>query len=108
MVGGIEGNPYRREHILKAHLSQPLGKPLHRFIGELIMDENALILSGKDKETGTPSEVFIPREKIHEVFLGWDDVLRRWKDTRAWIRPPPNQIRRERENKNSLCLRQKT
>jgi len=76
-----------KEHVLKAHLSQPLGKPLHRFIGELIMDENALVLSGKDKETGTPSEIFIPREKIHEVFLGWDDVLRRWKDTRAWIRP---------------------
>lgn len=76
-----------KEHVLKAHLSQPLGKPLHRFIGELIMDENALILSGKDKETGTPSEIFIPREKIHEVFLGWDDVLSRWRDTRAWIRP---------------------
>lgn len=22
-----------------------------------------------------------------EIFLGWDDTLRRWKDTRAWIRP---------------------
>ena len=21
------------------------------------------------------------------VYLGWDDVLRRWRDTRAWIRP---------------------
>ena len=58
------------------------------------MDENALILSGKDKETGTPSEIFIPREKIHEVFLGWDDVLRRWKDTRAWIHPSESDSKR--------------
>ncbi len=76
-----------KERVLMAHLSQPLGKPLHRYMGKLIMEEDAFILSGKDKKTEMTSEIFIPREKIQEVFLGWDDVLRRWRDTRAWISP---------------------
>ena len=76
-----------KEHVLMAHLSQPLGKPLHRYVGKIVMEEDGLILSGKDKKTERTSEILIPREKIREAFLGWDDVLRRWRDTRAWIRP---------------------
>jgi hypothetical protein len=76
-----------KERIILAHLSQPLGKPLHRYVGQIIMEEDALLLSGKDAKTGAPSETFIPRGKIQELFLGWDDILRRWKDTRALIRP---------------------
>jgi hypothetical protein len=70
-----------------AHTSQPLGKPLHRHAGQIILEQDALIMSGKDVKTGAPSEVLIPRENILELFLGWDDILRRWKDTRAWIQP---------------------
>ena len=76
-----------KERVLMAHLSQPLGKPLHRYVGKIVMEEDGLILSGKDKKTERTSEILIPREKIREAFLGWDDVLRRWRDTRAWIRP---------------------
>ncbi len=76
-----------KERVLMAHLSQPLGKPLHSYVGKIIMEEDSLILSGKDKKTERTSEILIPREKIREAFLGWDDVLRRWRDTRAWIRP---------------------
>ena len=86
-----------KERVLMAHLSQPLGKPLHRYVGEIIMEEDGLILSGKDRKTEKTSEILIPREKIQEVFLGWDEVLRRWKDTRAWI--PPLRIRFEDEGK---------
>lgn len=86
-----------KEHILMAHLSQPLGKPLHKYIGKLIMEEDCLIFYGRDKKTKKPFEVLIPRENVREVFLGWDDVLRRWRDTRAWI--PPLRIRFEDEGK---------
>ena len=86
-----------KERVLMAHLSQPLGKPLHRYVGKIVMEEDGLILSGKDKKTERASEILIPREKIREAFLGWDDVLRRWRDTRAWI--PPLRIRFEDEGK---------
>jgi len=86
-----------KEHILMAHLSQPLGKPLHRYVGKLILEEDGIILSGKDRKTEKIYEKLIPREKILEAFLGWDDVLRRWRDTRAWI--PPLRIRFEDEGK---------
>jgi len=86
-----------KERVLMAHLSQPLGKPLHRYVGKIVMEEDGLILSGKDKKTERASEIIIPREKIREAFLGWDDVLRRWRDTRAWI--PPLRIRFEDEGK---------
>ena len=80
-----------------AHLSQPLGKSLHRYVGKMVMEENGLIHSGKDKKTEKGSEILILREKIQEAFLGWDDMLRRWKDARAWI--TPLKIRFEDEGK---------
>jgi len=86
-----------KESVLMAHLSQPLGKPLHRYVGKLIMEEDAFILSGKDRKNETTTEIIVPRESVREVFLGWDDVLRRWRDTRAWI--PPLRVRFEEEGK---------
>ena len=31
--------------------------------------------------------MLVPLEEISDTHLGWDDVLRRWKDTRALIKP---------------------
>jgi len=31
--------------------------------------------------------LFVPFQSFIDVFLGWDDVLRRWADTRAFLRP---------------------
>ncbi len=76
-----------KERVWKAHLSQPLGIPLHRYRGQLTVEFDGLSLSGKDKETGKPVEISIPQDKIVEAYLGWDDVMRRWRDSRAWIRP---------------------
>jgi hypothetical protein len=70
-----------------AHTSQPIGKPLHRYSGTIHVEEEAILLSGKDVKTGAPTEIFIRKEDFIELFLGWDDTLRRWKDTRAWMRP---------------------
>ena len=86
-----------KERVWKAHLSQPLGIPLHRYEGQVLLDEGALLLSGKDVKTEEPLEILIPCEKMKEVFLGWDDTLRRWKDTRAWI--PPLRVKFEDEEK---------
>ena len=52
-----------KEHVLMAHLSQPLGKPLHKYVGKLFVEEDGFILSGKDKKTGETSETIILREK---------------------------------------------
>jgi len=76
-----------KERILKAHLSQPLGIPLHRYEGQLVLDENNISLIGKDKDSRESFRMVISKKEIRDVFLGWDDVLRRWRDTRAWIRP---------------------
>lgn len=76
-----------KENVWTAHVSQPWGIPLHRYKGQLILEEGELLLSGKDKDTGEPYQTLIPMENITETFLGWDDTLRRWKDTRALIRP---------------------
>lgn len=76
-----------KERILKAHTSQPLGIPLHRYEGQLTLDENNLLLVGKDKDSKESFQLVIFLKEIRDVYLGWDDVLRRWRDTRAWIRP---------------------
>lgn len=41
-----------KERVWKAHLSQPLGIPLHRFEGQIFLDEGAFLLSGKDVKIG--------------------------------------------------------
>ena len=76
-----------KEHVWLAHLSQPMGIPLHKYKGKVTLNEHKIAFSGKDKDTQQPSEFTIPRQKILEPYLDWDDVLRRWKDTRAWIKP---------------------
>jgi hypothetical protein len=76
-----------KERILKAHTSQPLGIPLHRYEGKLILDENNLLLVGKDKDSKEDFRLDVSLKEIRDAYLGWDDVLRRWRDTRAWIRP---------------------
>jgi predicted transcriptional regulator len=91
-----------KERVWKAHLSQPLGIPLHRYEGQIILDENALLLSGKDVKTEAPSEIFIAPQNITDLFLGWDDTLRRWKGTRAWIHPL--RVKYEDEEKNTRTL----
>nr|MDO8081254.1 hypothetical protein [Candidatus Freyarchaeota archaeon] len=76
-----------KEHVWLAHLSQPMGIPLHKYKGKVTLDENKIAFSGRDKDTRQPIEFIIPRQNISEVYLGWDDNVRRWRDTRALIKP---------------------
>ncbi|WXG42225.1 MAG: PEP-utilizing enzyme [Candidatus Freyarchaeum deiterrae] len=76
-----------KEQVLLAHLSQPMGIPLHKYEGKVTLDENKIALSGKDKDTQQTVEFIIPRQNISELYLGWDDAVRRLEDTRAVIKP---------------------
>lgn len=75
-----------KERVL-AHFSQPFGRPLYKYKGRLVVDEKKVLLVGEDKDSKESFQLVISREEILDVYLGWDDVLRRWRDTRAWIRP---------------------
>jgi bifunctional DNA-binding transcriptional regulator/antitoxin component of YhaV-PrlF toxin-antitoxin module len=72
---------------LRAHTSQPVGRPLHRYEGRLSITRNDLILEGEDAETKQDAAFLFSRHDVTEIHFGWDDTLRRWKDTRAYIRP---------------------
>jgi bifunctional DNA-binding transcriptional regulator/antitoxin component of YhaV-PrlF toxin-antitoxin module len=72
---------------IQAHTSQPFGKPLHRYKGKLSITRNSLILEGEEKETKQQTTILFQLQEITDIHLGWDDTLRRWKDSRAYIKP---------------------
>jgi hypothetical protein len=71
----------------EAHTSQPLGIPLHKYEGQLSLEDEGISLIGKRKDSHEEFRLSVPFKDISDVFLGWDDVQRRWKDTRAYIKP---------------------
>ena len=72
---------------VKAHTSQPLGVPLHKYRGQLTIDRGEVLLRGEDSDSKEASSFLFSIEELKDAHIGWDDTLRRWKDTRAWIRP---------------------
>lgn len=72
---------------IKAHLSQPLGVPLYRYKGQLTIERERVTIKGIDAVSKEAVTLLFFLEDVEDVFLGWDDTIRRWKDTRAWIRP---------------------
>jgi hypothetical protein len=71
----------------EAHISQRLGTPLRRYEGQLSIDDEGVSLIGKSKDAQEEFSLFVPFKAVLDVYLGWDDVLNRWKDTRALIKP---------------------
>jgi hypothetical protein len=71
----------------EAHTSQPLGIPLHKYEGQLSLEDEGISLVGKNKDSHKEFRLVVPFGDVSDVYLGWDDVLRRWKDTRALIKP---------------------
>jgi len=84
-----------------AHISQPIGIPLHKYEGKLAIDDKGISLTGE-----TPSDqkmaVYVPFKAISDLFLGWDDLLRRWRDSRALIKPL--RITFENEERKTLYI----
>jgi bifunctional DNA-binding transcriptional regulator/antitoxin component of YhaV-PrlF toxin-antitoxin module len=72
---------------IKAHASQPLGMPLHKYKGQLTIEREKIMLKGEDTDSNEPASLLFSLEEVKDVYLGWDNTLRQWKDTRAWIRP---------------------
>ncbi|HVP16150.1 MAG TPA: AbrB/MazE/SpoVT family DNA-binding domain-containing protein [candidate division Zixibacteria bacterium] len=72
---------------VKAHVSQPLGMPLHKYEGQLTIERDKIMLKGEDADSNEPTSLLFSLEEVKDVYLGWDETLRQWKDTRAWIRP---------------------
>jgi antitoxin component of MazEF toxin-antitoxin module len=73
---------------IEAHLSQSIGGiPLHKYKGQLTIERQKIVLKGKNNDSNEPAVFVFPLEQIESVYLGWDETLRRWKDTRALFRP---------------------
>jgi hypothetical protein len=61
--------------------------PLHKYKGQLTIERDKIMLKGEDTDSNEPTSLLFSLEEVKDVYLGWDDTLRQWKDTRAWIRP---------------------
>ena len=82
---------------VKAHTSQPLGIPLHRFKGTIRFERESIKLAGIDNKSNKTFTLLFSNEEVEDVNLGWDDTLRRWKDSRSWIRPLRIRFKEESE-----------
>lgn len=86
----------------EAHTSQPLGIPLHKYEGQLSIEDDGIAFVDKSKDAQEDGRLFVPFKDILDLYLGWDDVMRRWADTRALIKPLKLII--ENEGKKTLYI----
>ena len=63
---------------LEAHTS--FMRPLHRYVGKLMIDSVSFAFSGEDKKDGSPFSLTIPRSDIKRLYLGFDSVFKRIDD----------------------------
>ena len=84
---------------IKAHTSQPLGKPLHKYKGKISIVRGNFILEGEEADSKQQVTFLFPLHEITDIHLGWDNTLRRWKDSRAYIRPLRITFENETEGK---------
>ena len=89
---------------IMAHTSQPLGKPLHKYKGKLSITRDSFILEGEEIESKQQSTFLFSLQEITNIHLGWDDTLRRFKDSRAWIRPLRITLKKETDETNPTLL----
>ena len=73
---------------IEPHTSQSVGGlPLHKYKGKLTIEKEKIVLKGENTDTKEPVSFPFSRDEIENIYSGWDETLRRWKDTRAIIRP---------------------
>jgi hypothetical protein len=86
----------------EAHTSQPLGIPLHKYEGQLTIESEGIAFVGTGKDAHEDGRLFVFFKNISDLYLGWDDVVRRWTETRALIKPLKLTI--ENEEKKTLYI----
>ena len=73
---------------IESHTSQSVGGlPLHKYKGKLTIEKEKILLKGENTDSKEPVSFLFSRDEIENIYLGWDETLRRWKDTRAIIHP---------------------
>jgi antitoxin component of MazEF toxin-antitoxin module len=73
---------------IESHLSQSVGGlPLHKYKGQLSIERDKIMLEGENTDSKEPASFLFSLKEAENFYLGWDETLRRWKDTRALIHP---------------------
>jgi len=72
-----------KERWLSPHTSQPVGKPLHKHGGYLVLSGNYMHFYNENKELISSIE----RSSIKDISVTYDDVFRRFRDSRG-LNPP--------------------
>ncbi|HET7002279.1 MAG TPA: hypothetical protein VFI33_13245 [Puia sp.] len=63
---------------LEAHTS--FMRPLHRYVGTLVVDTGSVSFSGEDSKAGSHFSLTITRSDITALHLGYDSIFRRIDD----------------------------
>jgi hypothetical protein len=63
---------------LEAHTS--FMRPLHRYVGTLVVDSDSVSFLGEDQKAGSRFNLRIPRTDITGLHLGYDSIFRRIDD----------------------------
>lgn len=82
---------------LRAHTSWM--KPLHRYEGELTLEEDRLIFEGEDTKEDRHYKKEIRKEDVTEVYHGFDDSFRRREDRSIGIRFKPLRVNYKENDK---------
>lgn len=84
-----------KERWFSAHTSQPIGKPLHKHEGYIVLSGNSINFYNERKEV----EFSIDRSSIKDLAVTYDEVFKRLRDSRGMI--PPMKITLE---KNTIYI----
>ena len=94
---------------IESHTSQSVGGlPLHKYKGQLSIERDKIMLKGENTDSSEPASFLFSLKEVENIFLGWDETLRRWKDTRASIHPLRITFKGEKETRKLYLYVKKT
>ena len=87
---------------IKTHVSARC--PAHRYEGELVLDNEKLVFSGRDIKVGKDFELEIPFDDITDVSLGFSENLKSSTDPAFGIGGPVPFVVRYQDNGNNRTV----